>query len=87
MLLLKKGVHSEVINLGSGELLSVNQIVRSIAQIVPQFNSEHVDAQQFDVSHFELDLSKLNHLIGDFRYTSLRDGLQKTYNWTKTLCC
>lgn len=87
MLLLKKGVHSEVINLGSGELLSVNQIVKSIAQIVPQFNSEHVDAQQFDVSHFELDLSKLNHLIGDFRYTSLRDGLQKTYNWTKLLCC
>ncbi len=87
MILLKKGIHNEVINIGCGELCTVNDIIKSINQFVPHFKGEYINAQQFDVSHFELDLSKLNHLIGDFSYTSLDAGLQKTYNWTKTLCC
>lgn len=87
MLLLKKQIHTEVINIGSGEMLSVNQIVTAISEIIPHFKFEHVNAQQFDVSHFELDLSRLNHLIGNFQYTELTEGLQKTYNWTKLLCC
>ncbi len=87
MILLKKGIHNEVINIGCEELCTVNDIIKSINQFVPHFKGEYINAQQFDVSHFELDLSKLNHLIGDFSYTSLDAGLQKTYNWTKTLCC
>ena len=86
MMLLKKGIHREVINLGSGELFSVNDIVRVVNRFVPDFKAEHINAQKFDVSHFELDLSKLNKLIGDFPYTSLNEGLQKTFNWTEGSC-
>lgn len=86
MMLLKKGIHREVINIGSGQLCSVNDIITAIHQFIPNFETEHINAQKFDVTHFELDLSKLHQLIGDFDYTSLKDGLLKTYNWTKSVC-
>ena len=84
--LLNKGVSNQVINIGSGTLLSVNEIAETVRSLVPGFKGEHADAKQFDASHFELDTNKLHDLIGDYQFTPFIEGLQKTYFWTKTIC-
>ena len=80
--LLDKGVTNQVINIGSGTLLSVNEIANAVRALVPTFKAEHSEAQQFDASHFELNTDKLRSLIGDYEFTSFKEGLNKTYLWT-----
>lgn len=84
--LVSKNVRNEVINVGSGTTASVNEIVESVSTLVPSFRADHVDQQRFDVSHFELDLTKLTSILGPLHLTSLQEGLLKTFNWTKSLC-
>lgn len=84
--LLNKGVSNQVINIGSGTLLSVNEIADAVRALVPTFKAEHADAKQFDASHFELNTDKLKSHIGEYKFTSFGEGLQQTYNWTRTIC-
>lgn len=85
--LLDKGISNQVINIGSGTLLSVNEIADAVRLLVPSFKTTHEAAQQFDVSHFELNTQKLRSIIGDYPFTSLKDGLSKTHEWTRTMIC
>lgn len=84
--LLDKGVSNQVINIGSGTLLSVNEIANAVRKLVPSFKATHEAAQQFDASHFELNTDKLRSIIGDNPFTLLQEGLAKTHEWTKTIC-
>ena len=81
--LLDKGVSNHVINIGSGMLLSVNEIADAVRKLVPSFKATHEAAQQFDASHFELNTDKLRSIIGDYPFTSLNEGLTKTFIWAK----
>ena len=83
--LLDKGVSNQVINIGSGTLLSVNEIANAVCALVPTFHAVHEANQQFDASHFELNTDKLRSLIGEYQFTPFKDGLTKTYYWTKTI--
>lgn len=80
--LLAKDIHNEVINIGSGKLLSVNEIIDTIRQWIPDINVEFVEEVQFDAKHFALDTSKLHQVLPDYTFTPLNVGLQKTYDWT-----
>lgn len=80
--LLDKGISNQVINIGSGTLISVNEIANAVRALVPTFRSAHESNQQFDASHFELNTNKLKSLIGDYPFTSFKEGLNKTYLWT-----
>ena len=79
--LIDKKIHSQVINIGSGQIATVNDILERIKKLVPEFHWYYSDASRYDVSHFELDTSKLLSIIGDFHFTNLIDGLEKTYAW------
>lgn len=79
--LIEQGISSQVINIGSGTLLSVNDIANAVRELVSYFEAIHADAQKFDASHFELDLTKLKSIIGDYKYTPFDEGLLKTYYW------
>ncbi len=81
--LLLRGVENQVINVGSGQLLSVNNIVSYIRKYVPELEEEHVDAQKTDASYFELDTTKLHNSIGNYSFTSIEDGIKNTFEWTK----
>ena len=83
--LLRLNVSSEVINIASGQLLSVNDIVGEVRTLVPSFVVRHVEADKFDASQFALDTTKLHQLIGDYKFCSIQDGMQKTYQWTKSI--
>lgn len=81
--LLDNGVSNQVINIGSGTLLSVNEIADAVRKLVPTFKATHEAAQQFDASHFELNTNKLRSFIGYYPFTSLQEGLTKTFIWAK----
>lgn len=71
-----------VLNVGSGLLLSVNEIVNVIRDTVnSSFAWEYKKANSLDVQDFKLDLSALHSFIGDFNYTDIKDGIEKTINW------
>ena len=82
--LIDLSISNQVINIASGTLLSVNDIARAVHKLVPTFESIHADNQKFDASHFELNTNKLKSFIGDYPFTPFPEGLQKTYEWTRS---
>lgn len=81
--LLEMSVHNEVINVGSGETLSVNTILSLVQKNVPTFEWTNAEASCYDVSHFALDTSKLLALIGDYDFVPMGEGMRKTLEWAK----
>lgn len=72
----------EVLNIGSGNLLSVNNIADTIKnKLVSTFEWDYRQVNNLDVSSFKLDLSKLHKILGDFTFTSFDEGLNLTYEW------
>lgn len=84
--LVQKGIHTEVLNLGSGELKSVNDILASVKGLVPGFTWDYTEASRLDVSRFELDTKKLTDIIGRYEFTPMDRGLELTHLWTKEKC-
>lgn len=80
-LLMKSNINSSVVNVASNQLLSVNQIVKSVKGLIPSFTWEYKDSSVLDVSKFALNNTKLLSLIGDYKFTSFEEGLSITYNW------
>ncbi len=83
--LLKRNIFNEVINIASGQLLSVNDIVTTVRTLVPTFVTRQVEAEKFDAPQFSLDTTKLHQLIGEYDFCSIQEGMQKTYQWTKSI--
>lgn len=81
--LISAKVHTQVINIASNILLSVNEIVQAVLTKEPDFQVEHIDADKYDANCFALDTQKLHYLIGDYDFTPLAKGFEITYNWTK----
>ncbi len=75
-----RGYH--ILNVGSGNLLSVNQIVNTIrAEIAPLFDVQYHSGNNLDVSSFKLDLHKMKELVGNFVCVPFEEGLKRTYDW------
>ena len=81
--LIAKNVYNEVVNVGSCQLLSVNEIVDYIKRYKPEFESVHKELQQHDASHVELDTTKLYALIGEYSFTDIEQGILRTYKWAE----
>lgn len=81
--LINKSIYKyEVLNIGSGELLSVNGIAETIkAKLVSTFEWEYRQLNNLDVSAFKLDLRKLHSILGHFNFTTFDKGLDLTYTW------
>lgn len=82
--LLEKGVHGQVVNVASGNLVSVNEVLMQIKSLVPSFEWIYGEASMYDVSQFELDTTKLHAILGDYEFVSMKDGLKLTYEWKKS---
>lgn len=83
--LLDKGVNGMVINVGSGKLASVNEILCRIRGLVPSFVWSYGTASQYDVSQFELNMDKLHAIIGDYHFVDLDEGLKRVLEWKNDL--
>jgi UDP-glucose 4-epimerase len=75
--LIKAGVKNETINVGSGESLSLNEIIKRIQAKIPSFQVEYKDAKLTDVQQICLDTTKLAAKI-NWEVTSFETALEKT---------
>lgn len=80
-LLYSKAIHNKVLNVGSGCVLTLNEILFEIKALVPGFSWSYKVASKFDVSHFELDLNELKKIIGDYKFSDFKIGISKVKDW------
>lgn len=83
MRLLENQPVNKTINIGSGEAITLNAIMGAVKFAIPHFEWSYDQSQEFDVLHFELDISQLKTIIPDLHLTSIEDGLLKTITWQK----
>lgn len=71
-------------NIGSGIGHSINEIITTIKEVTgKEIFTVNSEMQKYDVNHFELDISKLKTVIGDFDCITLNEGIKETWNWIK----
>jgi UDP-glucose 4-epimerase len=74
-------VSREIINIGSCQLYSVNEILQNICTYVPDFKWKYQDSSKYDVKNFNLNTDKLYGYIGDYNFMNLSDGIQMIIDW------
>lgn len=79
--LYKKSIHNKVLNIGSGCVLSLNQILNEIKTLVPSFCWSYTESSKFDISHFELNTVELHKIIGNYNYSTFESGLAIVCDW------
>lgn len=81
--LIEKGLAPfRIVNVGSGDLLSVNEILLAVQAVTdPSFSWQYKEARQSDVISFKLNLNRLYSLLPDFQPTPFQQGIEKTLAW------
>ena len=85
--LIGKGLSSfQIVNVGSGELLSVNEILSTVKAVADtSFSWQYKEARQSDVLSFKLNLNHLFSLLPVFQPMPFQEGIEKTLLWYKSL--
>ncbi len=78
-ILIENEIENEIINIGSGQGVSINQVLEFLRKVNNNIEVEYTDALDSDVPQIVLDIKKLNSLI-KFNFCSLEEGIFKTYN-------
>lgn len=79
--LISRKVTNQILNIGSCQILSLNDILLAIKKRWNTLTWIYTNASKNDVSNFELDISNLNKNIGEYTFTTFEEGLSKTTNW------
>ena len=79
--LLSKSIHSIILNIASGNVLTLNQILEEVKILIPDFTSEYVQSSIYDVSHFELDTQVLHSIIGEYNFSNYKYSFKTIINW------
>jgi UDP-glucose 4-epimerase len=80
--LIRAGVKNETINVGSGESLTLNEIIKRIQEKLPAFQVEYKEAKLTDVQKICLDTAKLAAKI-NWEITSFDKALESTITYEK----
>jgi UDP-glucose 4-epimerase len=79
---LESKIKSKVINIGSGEAVSVNKLLEIISKVVGrELKPIYIPDNVVRVQKIVLDISLVTQEVGWKPSTSLRDGIDKTWNW------
>ena len=84
--LVKEGIVGEVINIGSQRSYSIKELVSLISEIMGKEVSVEVDPLRFrpyDVDTLICDYERATKLLGWEPEITVREGLEKTIEWTK----
>ena len=79
--LMDKKIHTTVINIASGQIVSLSTILSIVKKYSPDFSWNFVEQSKFDVVNVKLDNSKLIDLLGEYSFTPLEDGIKRVLNW------
>ena len=80
MQLMASDVKNQTINIGSGQTLTLVQIIDLVKQRMPHFQVEFVEAMPTDVQQVSLDISKLKSMI-PFALSPLAEAFEKTFDY------
>lgn len=76
--LIRNNIQNEIINIGSGQGTSVNQVLEILKKINSKIKIEYIAALDSDIQKIVLDIKKLeSHTKIDF--CKLEDGINRTY--------
>lgn len=74
-----KSVNGATLNLGSGEAITVNDVVRNLSEIVGRpIRAVREPERPGDIRHSRADVSKAKEKLGFTARTTVREGLKKT---------
>ena len=77
-----RGAAGAVLNVGSGEKHSVNELLWLLAKLMGRaVEPEHCDARPGEVRHSQADVSAARRLIGYKPQVSFEEGLRRTVEW------
>jgi nucleoside-diphosphate-sugar epimerase len=80
-----KGVSGEVINVATGSRISLNQLFRTVRDLVgSKVDPEYAPPRPGDVRDSQADISKARQLLGYEPAVTFEEGLQRTVAWYKT---
>lgn len=82
--LIDKEIHNEIINVGSGQLITINDMMTKIKYLYPDFNWVYSEAKLNDLQNISLDLTKLTSILGKWEFTSFDAGIAQTNDWLKS---
>lgn len=75
---------SGIYNIASGQSLSINALVDVMKKVTrEEFEVVYEQSRQSDNSHISLDNSKILRRFQDFNFTTIEDGILKTYTSLK----
>ena len=78
----ERGRNGTVYNIGGGERASVNRVVEILEEVSGRrVKRSHHDLQAGDVRHTWADVSRAERELGFAPRVSLRDGIQRQYEW------
>lgn len=80
--LIEKNVQNEIINIGSGQGYSINEILTIIQEEIGDFPLKYMEARKVDVPYLVLNIDKLKTLL-NINLIGIEEGVKKTYNWLK----
>ncbi len=72
-----------ILNLGSGQTTSINQIVAHIRELEPEMDVIYKDSVKADVRVILLNINELKQNIAGFSLTDIRQGIYNTYKWER----
>jgi len=81
--LVEKNVYDSVINIASGNLISINEIMSAVKELDPSFKWQNVEKSSLDVPCVSLDTTKLISYIGEYKFKKLDESLKEIYDWQK----
>jgi UDP-glucose 4-epimerase len=73
---------SGIFNIGTGVGTKINQIldiIKSVTNMTPKI--DYLERKLYDVPDFILDISKSKSITGNFDYTTIEEGVLKTWHW------
>ena len=74
--------YNDVINIGSGQMYSINDILSYIKMVLPQTKWVYQDEKIFDTRHADFNIDKLKS-ITNFSNTEIVKAIERTYYWEK----
>ncbi len=74
--------YNDVINIGSGQMYSINDIVGYIKMLLPQTKWVYQDEKIFDTRNAEFNIDKLKSKT-NFSNTQIVQAIESTYYWEK----
>ena len=76
----------KVLNIGSGEGLSLNALIRCISEVVGEHPAvEYLPARPLDVPASVLNVGRAKSALGWEPETGLAEGIERTWAWIQTL--